>query len=164
MEINDRIQKIIDELYDGSRRKFAKSMGIPAMTIQNICGDRKTEPSFGIMQKIVNHHERIDPLWIMNGEGSMYITDTPKVQEAPPPHYGFDPAKILQGYISQQETIDRLSKDLEKAYAVIAEKQVIIDDLRLQNNYLNGDLRFKDAALKAKPTKPAIGGGMNKAG
>jgi len=164
MSINIRIQKMIDELYHGSRRGFSKSLGVPSMTIQNICGDRGTEPSFGLLQKIVVAHPQINPMWIMSGEGDMYIANTPKVKESPPPDYGFDAVKVLQGYLSQQETIERLSRQLNDQIELVKAKQVIIDELRMQNELKDSDLRFKDAVLKQKSTIPASGGDKKQAG
>lgn len=161
--INDRIQIIVNELFEGNKAKFARAINVSQMHVQGILGVKKSEPSYGFIQKLVIGLPKIDPLWIIHGEGSMYIEGN-KANEPPPPDYGFDVGKVLAGYVSQQETIHRLTVELERANEIIKAKQEIIDDMRIQIGGLNTDLRFRDKSLKAKSTIPANGGDQKQAG
>ena len=49
--INERFQKIIDELYNGSQRAFSMAIDVTPSTINGIVGTRKSSPSFDVLQK-----------------------------------------------------------------------------------------------------------------
>ncbi len=72
MKINERIQRVVNEIYEGNRAKFAKSIHEPATSIANILGERQSLPSAKLLSSIVNSIECINPEWLLTGKGNMY--------------------------------------------------------------------------------------------
>lgn len=73
--INERIQQLVDELFNGNKAAFAKAIGKAPTTVANILGARKTTPSSDFVESIKNSIENINLLWLMTGVGEMLIAD-----------------------------------------------------------------------------------------
>lgn len=71
MTINQRVQKIIDELYSGNQRAFSVAIGVTASVIGNIVGKRQSHPSFELIEKIIYSNENINIEWLLTGRGKM---------------------------------------------------------------------------------------------
>lgn len=71
--INDRIQQVVDELFNGNKAAFAKAIGKAPTTVSNILGARKTTPSSDFVESIKHSIENINLLWLMTGVGDMLI-------------------------------------------------------------------------------------------
>ncbi len=67
--VNERIREII-RFINVSDRRFAEMIGVPQTTISNLF-NRQTEPSYKILNAIINHFEFINPKWLLTGEGEM---------------------------------------------------------------------------------------------
>ena len=52
MNIQERIQEVIDTLYNGNKRLFANSVGISPTTLENVVGARQGNPSYLLLYKI----------------------------------------------------------------------------------------------------------------
>ena len=155
MDINDRIQHIINELFDGNRRRFSKAVDINPATIQNIVGERRVEPSTKILQKIIANIEGLNSSWLMSGVGEMLLDIN-----YPPPNINVDrlhePNDAFLSIIqNQQETIKNLTEQLRLSGELIKEKQNIIDDFRHQLKLRNAELRF---SKKQTSSSSAAGG------
>lgn len=86
--INERIQKIVDELFNGNKAAFAKTIGKAPTTIANILGARQTTPSSDFIESIGNSIENINLLWLMTGTGNILIApDTLSMAEEISPTY-----------------------------------------------------------------------------
>ena len=81
MNINERIQSIITQQYDGNKRAFANAVGVGPTVIQNIVGTRKGKPSYDVLERICTN-ANISPEWLLTGEGSMLKshTDEPVIE------------------------------------------------------------------------------------
>ncbi len=73
--INERIQQVVDELFNGNKAAFAKAIGKAPTTVANILGARKTTPSSDFVESIKNSIENINLLWLMTGVGEMLIAE-----------------------------------------------------------------------------------------
>lgn len=69
--IGDRIKLLITKYCDGNKSLFANKIGVTPSVIGNITGERNGNPSFEVLQKIINAFEEINPDWIINGVGPM---------------------------------------------------------------------------------------------
>jgi len=87
--VNERIKEIIHFLKVSDRR-FAEMIGVPQTTISNLF-NRQTDPSYKILNAIINQFEFVNPKWLLTGEGPMSHTgneitvqmiNQPKLQEA----------------------------------------------------------------------------------
>ena len=67
--INERIQFIIDECFDGNTSKLEKASNLKPSTLKNIVGGRMSSPSYETLGKIARTAVQIDPMWIITGEG-----------------------------------------------------------------------------------------------
>lgn len=71
--VNERIKQIISFLKVSDRR-FAEMIGVPQTTISNLF-NRQTDPSYKILNAIINQFEFINPKWLLTGEGPMSLTE-----------------------------------------------------------------------------------------
>lgn len=67
--VNERIKELIRYL-GLSDRRFAEMIGVPQTTISNLF-NRNTEPSYKILNAIINQFEFVDSRWLLTGEGEM---------------------------------------------------------------------------------------------
>lgn len=68
--IQQRFLLIINELYSGNKRAFARAAGIRATVVENVVGARKGRPSFDVMRKICAN-ANISAEWLLSGKGGM---------------------------------------------------------------------------------------------
>ncbi|WP_051263640.1 hypothetical protein [Tenacibaculum ovolyticum] len=71
INISDRIQYIINTQHNGTRARFAKSIGFSAQVIANIVSGRKTKPSFGVLNAILSTNDDINAYWLLTGKGEI---------------------------------------------------------------------------------------------
>lgn len=69
--INERLQFIVDEKFNGVKADFAKAINKTPTTINNILGSRKSIPSAEILIEIVNNIPEINLGWLLSGKGEM---------------------------------------------------------------------------------------------
>lgn len=75
--INQRIQAIINEMFDGNKAKFAKAIDIAPTSISNYLSDkRQSKPSADMLGKIINVVEGLSAEWLLTGNGSMLKEET----------------------------------------------------------------------------------------
>jgi len=70
--INDRIEMLVNERFDGNKAAFAKSIGLPPTGMSSYLGkQRRSKPSVDMITKIITTLD-VDARWLLTGE------DTPK--------------------------------------------------------------------------------------
>lgn len=76
--INDRIQSIINEIYNGNVSKFCREVGVKQPTMNTILGERKSKPSYDILHAISNAIalKSISIEWLIAGRGSMLKSES----------------------------------------------------------------------------------------
>ncbi|WP_422092139.1 helix-turn-helix domain-containing protein [Tenacibaculum ovolyticum] len=74
INISDRIQYIINNQHNGTRARFAKSIGFSAQVIANIVSGRKTKPSFDVLNAILSTNDDINAYWLLTGKGEVLKT------------------------------------------------------------------------------------------
>ena len=79
--INDRMEMLINEHFDGNKAAFAKAIGIDRATLSNYIGSkRRSKPSIDMVTKIVvNLH--VNPMWLLTGEGLIFQEDNGSNEE-----------------------------------------------------------------------------------
>lgn len=66
--INDRIEMLINERFDGNKAAFAKSIGLPPTGMSSyLSKQRRSKPSVDMVTKIVVTHN-VDARWLLTGE------------------------------------------------------------------------------------------------
>ena len=77
MNITERLQYIVDQLFGGNKAAFARAIDIAPTSISNYLGkERASKPSSDILEKIVNSVERVNAYWLLTGKGEAFGTNT----------------------------------------------------------------------------------------
>lgn len=69
--ISDRIEALITHFCKGNKSLFAQQIGVRPSVIGNITGERKGNPSFEVIQKILDAFASVSPDWFILDKGSM---------------------------------------------------------------------------------------------
>lgn len=78
VDINERIRRILHELYDGNITAMAKSTYISRSTIYSIIGEQSSLPGYDVIRKIAEIPTcDIDLNWLITGQGEMLKSDKP---------------------------------------------------------------------------------------
>lgn len=70
MTINERFEKIINDIYSGNKRSFSLSVGISPTVVENIVGQRRGKPSYDVIEKVCAN-ANINPEWLILEKGCM---------------------------------------------------------------------------------------------
>lgn len=106
MQVQERIRKIADELFNGNISAFCRAIDVKQPTMNTILGERKSKPSYDVLLNIVNAKAlNISAEWLLTGEGEMLKSSTQKEEPAP-----ITSERLLSIIESQQRTIENLSK------------------------------------------------------
>lgn len=73
--INERLKFIIEHYYNGNVHEFERICGLNKDTLKHVVGGRMSKPSFDSIELIIRTNVRINPYWIITGEGSMENND-----------------------------------------------------------------------------------------
>lgn len=66
--INDRIEMLVNEHFDGNKAAFAKSIGLPPTGLSNyLSKQRRSKPSVDMVAKIITTLD-VDARWLLTGE------------------------------------------------------------------------------------------------
>lgn len=66
--INDRIEMLVNERFDGNKAAFAKKIGYPPTGLSNYLGkQRRSKPNIDMVTAIVVR-VGVDPMWLLTGE------------------------------------------------------------------------------------------------
>ena len=68
MTINERFETIIQVLFQGNKRAFAKAVGISPTVVENVVGARKGKPSYDVLEKVCAN-ANISAEWLLFGTG-----------------------------------------------------------------------------------------------
>ncbi len=151
--INDRIEMLINDRFDGNKAAFAKSIGLPPTGLSNYLGkQRRSKPSVDMITKIITTLN-VDALWLLTGQ------ESPKVE-----HYEqhgdrslmaktIHHLKIDQRNIGEEQTIDEQVKVAEEVVFppdCPDEAKHAITILSSEVSYLNRLLAEKDIRIEEK--------------
>lgn len=119
--INDRIEMLINDRFDGNKAAFAKSIGLPPTGLSNYLGkQRRSKPSVDMVTKIIVTLD-IDARWLLTGE------ETPKKEVRT--EGDFSPASD-SGDISVIVGDAVLAERVKHLQQLVAEKNERIADLK----------------------------------
>lgn len=119
--INDRIEMLIDDRFDGNKAAFAKSIGLPPTGLSNYLGkQRRSKPSVDMVTKIVVKLD-VDARWLLTGEESPKKEVHTEGDYSPASDSG--DISVLVGDAVLAERVRLLEK-------IIAEKEERISDLK----------------------------------
>lgn len=71
--INDRMERIVNEVFDGNKAAFAKTIDLPPTGLSNYLGNkRRSKPSVDMAARIVTALD-VDARWLLTGEGDVSL-------------------------------------------------------------------------------------------
>lgn len=128
--INDRIEMLVNQRFDGNKAAFAKSIGLPPTGMSSyLSKQRRSKPSVDMVTKIITTLD-VDARWLLTGE------DTPKKEVHTEGDYS--PA-------SDSGDVSVIVGD-----AVLAERVKSLEALVAEKNERIAELKERIEELKAK--------------
>ena len=119
--INDRIEMLVNERFDGNKAAFAKSIGLPPTGMSSyLSKQRRSKPSVDMVTKIITTLD-VDARWLLTGE------DTPKKEVHTEGDYS--PASD-SGDVSVVVGDAVLAERVKSLEALVAEKNERIAELK----------------------------------
>ena len=117
LNINDRIQYLIDSQYNGNKKKFAEKIGFAPQVVSNIVSGRKTKPSFDVLSAISSTIDDVNSEWLLTGEGEMLKKDaetSTTTQEPPAVYQASNSNKLESRLLELLEQKDQEIAELKK--------------------------------------------------
>lgn len=135
--INDRMEQIVEERFNGNKSAMAKSLGIDRATLSNYIGTkRRSKPSIDLVSKIIDKLD-VNPYWFLLGRGelsgSSIVTGAGSQFNGANAHHN-----TLSAASAAADTlldkIDMLQKSIEDKNQIISDKDKIISLLEGEKN------------------------------
>jgi hypothetical protein len=73
--VNQRIKFLLDAL-NMSARTFSEVIGEKPSNTQNYVGTRNSMPGADYLEKILNHFENVNSIWLLTGKGEPFLSGT----------------------------------------------------------------------------------------
>lgn len=121
--INDRMEKLIDQRFNGNKAAFAKTIGLPPTGLSNYLGTkRRSKPSVDMVTKIILALD-VDARWLLTGE------ETEKCSHQISTQGDFSPASIHGDAVNGGIDVAVLQEKIKSLEALLAEKERLINVL-----------------------------------
>ena len=120
--INDRMEMLVNERFDGNKAAFAKAIGLPPTGLSNYLGSkRRSKPSVDMVTKIVTNLN-VDAYWLLTGEKSQ------ATQLSIEGHHNQVNGERAQGNINGGTTVEVevLEERIKAMQALLDEKERLI--------------------------------------
>lgn len=129
--INDRLEQIINALFNGNKAAFAKSIDLPPTGMSNYIGNkRRSIPSSEIASKIVLVLG-VDANWLLTGEGEMMKGAQAEQSIVVRDNNVRGPVSVRQTSMSENSReIELLRTQLEEKERTISILQQFIEELK----------------------------------
>ena len=138
--INQRLKILIDAL-GVSIRSFSSTLGVSDTNTRNYI-NRGSVPGADFIEKVLRHFERVNPSWLMLGEGEMFLNVTAEPRavyqtknQGSGITVGHNAGSVAQHFASTAECeqeVARLRRENELLLSQLQDKELIIQLLRGQ--------------------------------
>lgn len=142
-EINERLQKLVNERFGGSQTSFANALGVPQTSIANYFNKRASKPSFEVLGLMVDKLG-VDARWLLtgkeyqlNGINATNSTLTGSTVVDSPIFIGV-PAEIKDLVMRYEAIIAEKEARIKEKERLISEKDERIADLKERIDELKG--------------------------
>ncbi len=152
-EINDRLQKIVNERFSGNQTSFANAIGVPQTSIANYLSKRASKPSFEVLALMVEKLG-VDARWLLTGKeyalNGVNATDSPVAGSSVVDSQIFIgvPSEIKDMVLRYETTLKEKMAQMEEKERIIAEKERAI----LDKDERISDLKERISELKSQIT------------
>lgn len=130
MTINERVNTIITELYNGNKRAFSIYIGVSPTVIENVVGTRQGKPSYDVLKKICAK-ANISGDWLLTGDGPMLKSEDISSTDKQPPK--------TQSTSSDDGYFDRLLHRIEELSAENAILKADLEQIRSSVDNVDSD-------------------------
>lgn len=141
--INQRIQTVVNKMFNGNVSEFERISGIKPYTVKNIVGSRQTKPSYDVLESIIRNNVQISSEWLLTGQGPMLKQTLPSSLSMDSSigvgHIGNNSSPIIQNQAHSQSLLDK------KSDPIIIENKVLkfeVEQLKKDNSQLKEDVNF----------------------
>lgn len=130
-EINERLQKIVNERFNGKQTLFADALGIPQTSIANYFNKRASKPSFEVLGLMVDRLG-VDARWLLTGKeyqlNGVNATNSPVSGASVVDSQIFIgvPSEIRDIVLRYESTIKEKIAQMDEKERIIAEKERVI--------------------------------------
>lgn len=117
--INDRMEMLVNEHFDGNKAAFAKAIGLSPTGLSNYLGSkRRSKPSVDMVTKIVTNFN-VDAYWLLTGKKSQLT------QLSIEGHHNQVNGEGAQGNINSGTTVDVavLKEQIKSMQQLLEEKE-----------------------------------------
>ena len=116
--INDRMEMLVNERFNGNKAAFAKTIEMPPTSMSSYLGNkRRSKPSVDMVAKIVTALD-VDARWLLCGEEAS--TNNAKVET----NGDFSPASVHGNVSVESDAV--LAERIKSLEALLAEKERLI--------------------------------------
>lgn len=142
-EINERLQKLVNERFGGSQTSFANALGVPQTSIANYFNKRASKPSFEVLELMVDKLG-VDARWLLTGKeyqlnginaSNSTLTGSTVVDS---PIFIEVPAEIKNLVMRYETIITEKEARIKEKERLITEKDERIADLKERIDELKG--------------------------
>ena len=120
--INDRMEHLVNQRFNGNKAAFAKAIGLPPTGLSNYLGkQRRSKPSVDMVAKIVQVLD-VDARWLLTGEKTDKTVNTIETNG------DFSPAS-MHGNVSVGSADAVLQERIKSLEMLVAEKERLISVL-----------------------------------
>ena len=120
--INDRMECLVNQRFNGNKAAFAKAIGLPPTGLSNYLGkQRRSKPSVDMVAKIVQVLD-VDARWLLTGEKTDKTVNTIETNG------DFSPAS-MHGNVSVGSADAVLQERIKSLEMLVAEKERLISVL-----------------------------------
>lgn len=141
MNITERLQLIVDNVFDGNKAAFARAIGIPPTSISNyLSRDRASKPSSDILENIIKGIPLLSGDWLLTGEGEMLRKNNESENNISDSIVG-----SITGNIGKHATVKNVMSQKKISIDKISEKSI-------ENEYtiaqLKNEIQIKEEKIK----------------
>lgn len=117
--VNDRVEQVINEMFDGNKVAFANKLGMPPTSMSNYFGkERRTKVPVSMIERIVTLL-KVDPTWLLTGNPDSGVTskgyEAIGMSSSHAPHDGCSAAVLSE----RVAALERLIKEKDARIALL---------------------------------------------
>ena len=122
MKTNERLQLIVNERFDGNKKRFAERAGLAYSTVSSMLTNRNVNPSSDNLERIILNVVGLNADWLITGRGKPYSVTSNAISNATSVPVDMDRLDlILELSKAMKQNNEMLSESLVEAKNEIAD-------------------------------------------